>query len=62
LWETTEITDPYGSSCGMDALGCAKALQVQTKQKAKAVDKLVDPPMVGDPRSRISRPRSSLAM
>lgn len=49
LWETTEITDPYGSSCGMDALGCAKALQVQTKQKAKAVDKLVDPPMVGDP-------------
>lgn len=49
LWETTEITDPYGSSCGMDALGCSKALQVQTKQKAKAVDKLVDPPMVGDP-------------
>lgn len=49
LWETTEITDPYGSSCGMDALGCSKALQVQTKQKAKAVDKLVDPAMVGDP-------------
>lgn len=48
-WETTEITDPYGSSCGMDALGCAKAIQVQQKQKAKAVDKLVDPPMVGDP-------------
>lgn len=48
-WETTEITDPYGSSCGMDALGMSKALQVQTKNKAKAVDKLVDPPMVGDP-------------
>lgn len=48
-WETTEITDAYGSSCGMDALGLAKALQVQTKNKAKAVDKLVDPPMVGDP-------------
>lgn len=49
LWETTEITDPYGSSCGMDALGCAKALQVQLKQTAKAIDKLVDPPMVGAP-------------
>jgi hypothetical protein len=48
-WETTELTDAYGSSCGMDALGLAKALQVQTKNKAKAVDKLVDPPMVGDP-------------
>lgn len=48
-WETTEITDAYGSSCGMDALGLSKALQVQTKQKAKALDKLVDPPMVGDP-------------
>jgi hypothetical protein len=51
-WETTEITDAYGSSPGMDALGCSKALQVQTKQKAKAVDKLVDPPMVGDPALR----------
>lgn len=48
-WETTELTDAYGSSCGMDALGMSKALQVQTKQKAKATDKLVDPPMVGDP-------------
>jgi hypothetical protein len=48
-WETTEITDPYGSSCGMDALGVAKALQVQQRQKAQAIDKLVDPPMVGDP-------------
>ena len=48
-WEVTEITDPYGASPGMDALGCAKAIQVQQKQKAKAIDKLVDPPMVGDP-------------
>lgn len=48
-WEVTEITDAYGSSPGMDALGCSKALQVQQKQKAKAIDKLVDPPMVGDP-------------
>lgn len=48
-WETTEITDAYGSSCGMDALGSAKAMQIQQKRKAQAIDKLVDPPMVGDP-------------
>jgi len=47
-WETTENTDPYGSSPGMDALGLSKSVQVQTKQKAKAIDKLVDPPMVAD--------------
>lgn len=59
-WEKTEITDPYGSSCGMDALGISKALQVQTKQKAKAVDKLVDPPMVGDPALK-NQPSSLIA-
>lgn len=48
-WETTEITDAYGSSCAMDVLGMTKALQLQTKRKAQAIDKLVDPPMVGDP-------------
>lgn len=48
-WETTEITDAYGSSPGMDALGCAKAMQVQQKRKAQAIDKHIDPPMVGDP-------------
>lgn len=48
-WETTELTDAYGSSCGMDALGCAKAMQIQQKRKAQAIDKLIDPPMVGDP-------------
>lgn len=48
-WETTEITDPYGSSPGMDALGSAKAMQVQQKRKAMAIDKHVDPPMVADP-------------
>jgi len=47
-WETTEITDAYGSSPGMDALGCAKAMQVQQKRKAQAIDKHIDPPMVGD--------------
>lgn len=57
-WEVTEITDPYGSSPGMDVLGCSKGLQHQTKRKAQSVDKLVDPPMVGDPAMR--QQRSSL--
>lgn len=48
-WETTEITDAYGSSPGMDALGASKAMQVQQIKKAKAIDKHVDPPMVADP-------------
>lgn len=48
-WEVTEITDPYGSSPGMDALGAAKAMQLQQKRKAQAIDKHIDPPMVGDP-------------
>jgi hypothetical protein len=47
-WETTEITDPYGSSAGMDALGISRSIQVQTKRKAQVIDKHVDPPMVGD--------------
>lgn len=48
-WETTEITDAYGSSPAMDALGLSKAIQLQTKRKAQAIDKHIDPPMVGDP-------------
>ena len=59
-WETTEITDPYGSSCGMDALGLSKGLQYQTRQKAKAIDKHVDPPMVGDPAME-TKPSSLMA-
>lgn len=41
--------DVYGSSPAMDALGDAKALQHQQKQKAKQVDKMSDPPMWGTP-------------
>jgi len=37
--------DDYGFSAGMDALGDAKALQVQEKEKAKAIAKMVAPPM-----------------
>lgn len=43
-WDVTG-EDVYGSSPGMDALGITKALQLQTKRKAQAIDKHVDPPM-----------------
>lgn len=47
-WDVTG-EDVYGTCPGMDALGDAKGLQHQSKQKAKAIDKLVDPPMWGTP-------------
>jgi hypothetical protein len=38
--------DIYGNNCpGMDALGDTKALQLQERRKAQAIDKIVDPPM-----------------
>lgn len=40
--------DVYGSNCpGMMALGSTKALQMQQIRKANAIDKMVNPPMVG---------------
>jgi hypothetical protein len=44
---TTSGEDIYGSSPGMAALGEAKSLQFKEKRKASAVDKVVDPPLVG---------------
>lgn len=44
--------DVYGHSPGMIALGDTKALQVQQRRKAQAIDKHVDPPMVADPSLR----------
>lgn len=44
--------DIYGSSCGMDAIGDAKTLQVREKQFAMAVDKHVDPQLQGPPELR----------
>ena len=38
--------DVYGFSPGMDALGDAKALQVQEREKGKAIAKMVAPPTV----------------
>lgn len=44
-WEVT-AEDTYGTECpGMTALGDVKALQIQEKKSAQALDKLVDPPL-----------------
>jgi hypothetical protein len=40
--------DPYGRSPGMDALPDIKQLQLETRRKAQAIDKMVNPPMVAD--------------
>jgi hypothetical protein len=40
--------DPYGRSPGMDALPDTKQLQLETRRKAQAIDKMVNPPMVAD--------------
>lgn len=40
--------DAYGRSPGMDALPDVKQLQQETKRKAQAIDKHVNPPMVAD--------------
>ena len=45
-WEVTG-EDIYGSSPAMVALGDIKALQLEQKRKAQALDKMVTPPMKG---------------
>ena len=40
--------DPYGRSPGMDALGDIKQLQQETRRKAQAIDKMVNPPLLAD--------------
>lgn len=46
-WDTVS-NDPYGRSPAMDALGDVKQLQQETKRKAQAIDKMVNPPMYAD--------------
>ena len=46
-WDLTG-NDPYGRSPAMDALGDVKQLQQETKRKAQAIDKMVNPPMTAD--------------
>lgn len=46
-WEVTG-EDSYGSDCpGVTALGDIKALQTMHRRKAQAIEKMVNPPMVG---------------
>jgi hypothetical protein len=46
-WEVTG-EDAYGTNCpGMTALGDIKALQTMQKRKAQAIEKKVNPPLVG---------------
>jgi hypothetical protein len=54
-WEVTG-EDTYGTDCpGMTVLGDIKQLQGMQKEKAKAVKKLVSPPMVGTPELRTQK-------
>lgn len=47
-WETTG-EDVYGTDCpAMTALGDIKQLQTAEKRIAQAIDKMVNPPMIGD--------------
>jgi hypothetical protein len=41
--------DPYGRSPAMDVLGSTKQLQQETRRKGEFIEKLVRPPMGGDP-------------
>jgi hypothetical protein len=46
-WEVTG-EDAYGTSCpGMDALGDIRQLQIGEKRIAQAIEKMINPPMVG---------------
>lgn len=40
--------DPYGRSVAMDALGDQKQLQLESRRKGQAIDKMVNPPLVAD--------------
>lgn len=46
-WDITG-NDAYGRSPGMDALPDIKQLQQETLRKGQAIEKVVNPPMVGD--------------
>lgn len=40
--------DPYGRAPAMDGLNDQKQLQLETRRKAQAIDKMVNPPLVAD--------------
>jgi hypothetical protein len=51
--------DAYGRGPSMDALGDIKQLQQETKRKAQAIDKLVNPPLLADVQLK-NQPASTL--
>ncbi len=57
-WHVTGV-DVYGRSPGMDALADIKQLQVETRRKGQAIDKMVNPPLQG-PSSMQGQPVSLL--
>ena len=51
-WDTTG-EDIYGTDCpGMTSLGDVKSLQAEEREKAKAIEKMVSPPLSGPPSLR----------
>lgn len=45
-WHVTDTTDTFGNDCpGMTALGDVKQLQIEQREKGKAIKKQVSPPM-----------------
>lgn len=42
-WETTD-DEAYGVGCGMEALGDTKAIQLKEREKAKGLQKIMNPP------------------
>jgi hypothetical protein len=46
-WDVVS-NDPYGRSPGMDGLPGQKQVQHETRRKAQAIDKMVNPPLVAD--------------
>lgn len=51
--------DPYGRSPAMDGLPDQKQLQLESRRKAQAIDKMVNPPLIADARLK-NQPASIL--
>lgn len=47
-WDVTG-EDVYGRGLGMEAIGTSRSIQLAERRKAQAIDKKVNPPMIGDP-------------
>ena len=56
---STQGNDPYGRSQGMDVLPDVKQLQVMTRRKAEAIEKMVRPPLIADDKLK-NQPASGL--